>query len=272
MKLLYVLGIWICLSVTDGADIHGYSGKGVTITCSHGLASTNIKYFCREPCEDKDVLVKSDQSPRGRYTLKDHGAGTFTVSITDLQESDSGIYWCAVDRSVKDTYKEVKLTVSKALDTNRPTTPKPAASSQSSMTQSSFSTSSASADTTTSSSTGFKGPVVSSKPASNESGAQYSLSSGPLMITAIGLTVMVIIFGAVLCLWNKQRKNSPSSNVDAEIQGTTHSTETAGDYEAITETQQRTEAHTGITIYSTVNKSTEANQIQDPPLYSTLSV
>ncbi|XP_016417100.1 CMRF35-like molecule 1 [Sinocyclocheilus rhinocerous] len=161
------------------------------------MASTNIKYFCREPCEDRDVLVKSDQSPTGRYTLKDHGAGTFTVSITDLQESDSGIYWCAVDRSVKDTYKKVKLTVSNALDTNRPTTPKPAASSQSSMTQSSFSTSSASGDTTTSSSTGFKGPVVSSKPAFNESSAQYSLSSVPLIITAIGLTVMVIIFGVV---------------------------------------------------------------------------
>uniref|UniRef100_A0A673GFU5 Immunoglobulin domain-containing protein n=1 Tax=Sinocyclocheilus rhinocerous TaxID=307959 RepID=A0A673GFU5_9TELE len=142
--LLHSTGI----SVTDGADIHGYSGKGVTITCSHGMASTNIKYFCREPCEDRDVLVKSDQSPTGRYTLKDHGAGTFTVSITDLQESDSGIYWCAVDRSVKDTYKKVKLTVSNGKN-----------------------------DSVT-----F--PL-----------SMYVLV--PLIITAIGLTVMVIIFGVV---------------------------------------------------------------------------
>ncbi len=57
--------------------------------------------------------MKSDQTPKGRYTLKDHGAGSFTVSITDLLESDSGLYWCAVERSGPDTFKKVKLTVSK---------------------------------------------------------------------------------------------------------------------------------------------------------------
>ncbi|KAF4118217.1 CMRF35-like molecule 5 [Onychostoma macrolepis] len=118
MKSFHMLWIWIFLSgfrnlATDGTDIHGYTGKGATITCSHGWASTNIKYFCRDPCGYRDILVKSDQSPTGRYTLKEHRDGTFTVNIADLQESESGIYWCAVDRSIKDSYKEVKLTVSK---------------------------------------------------------------------------------------------------------------------------------------------------------------
>uniref|UniRef100_A0A673HFH2 Ig-like domain-containing protein n=1 Tax=Sinocyclocheilus rhinocerous TaxID=307959 RepID=A0A673HFH2_9TELE len=95
---------------TDGTDIHGYFGKGATITCSYSWASTNIKYFCRDPCNDiKDILVKSDQSPTGRYTLKDSGKGTFTVNITDLQESDSGIYWCGVERSGFDSYQKVRL-------------------------------------------------------------------------------------------------------------------------------------------------------------------
>ncbi|KAL1281681.1 hypothetical protein QQF64_000484 [Cirrhinus molitorella] len=53
------------------------------------------------------------RSPTGRYTLKDYGAGTFTVSITDLQESDSGIYWCGVERVGYDTFSKVSLTVSK---------------------------------------------------------------------------------------------------------------------------------------------------------------
>ncbi|KAL1281682.1 hypothetical protein QQF64_000485 [Cirrhinus molitorella] len=35
------------------------------------------------------------------------------MNITDLQESDTGIYWCAVKRSVRDTYDKVTLTVSK---------------------------------------------------------------------------------------------------------------------------------------------------------------
>uniref|UniRef100_A0A8C0XYS8 Ig-like domain-containing protein n=1 Tax=Cyprinus carpio carpio TaxID=630221 RepID=A0A8C0XYS8_CYPCA len=101
----------------DEMKIHGHSGETVTIVCSYSWASTNIKYFCRDPCKDsKDILVKSDQSPTGRYTLKDSGEGTFTVNITDLQESDSGIYWCGVERSVKDTYQKVNLTVSNGKD------------------------------------------------------------------------------------------------------------------------------------------------------------
>uniref|UniRef100_A0A671KED5 Immunoglobulin V-set domain-containing protein n=1 Tax=Sinocyclocheilus anshuiensis TaxID=1608454 RepID=A0A671KED5_9TELE len=90
-------------------------GKGVTITCSHGLASTNIKYFCRDICEDRDVLVKSDH---GRYRLQDFGNGTFTVNIIDLQESDSGIYWCGVKRAVTDTYNTIRLMVSKGKNDN----------------------------------------------------------------------------------------------------------------------------------------------------------
>ncbi|KAL1281678.1 hypothetical protein QQF64_000481 [Cirrhinus molitorella] len=118
MKRFHMLCIWIFLSgfrdsTTDEIKIHGYTGKGVSVACSHSYASTNIKYFCRHPCDYKDILVKSDQSPTGRYTLKDYGAGTFTVSITDLQESDSGIYWCGVERTGYDTFRKVSLTVSK---------------------------------------------------------------------------------------------------------------------------------------------------------------
>uniref|UniRef100_A0A8C2C8R7 Ig-like domain-containing protein n=1 Tax=Cyprinus carpio TaxID=7962 RepID=A0A8C2C8R7_CYPCA len=147
----------------DEMKIHGHSGETVTIICSYSWASTNVKYFCRNPCEDsKDILVKSDQSPTGRYTRKDAGEGTFTVNITDLQESDSGIYWCRVDRSVKDTYQKVILTVSNEHQTD-----------------------------------GHVSPSL------------YVL--GPLMFTAVGLTVIFIIFGAVLCIWNNQKKNLHSS-------------------------------------------------------------
>uniref|UniRef100_A0A8C1QSC2 Immunoglobulin domain-containing protein n=1 Tax=Cyprinus carpio TaxID=7962 RepID=A0A8C1QSC2_CYPCA len=99
-------------STTGEISRQGHSEGSITITCSHSWASTNIKYFCRDPCED--ILMKSDQSPTGRYRLKDSGEGTFTVNITDLQESDSGIYWCGVDRFGFDTFTKVKLTVSKA--------------------------------------------------------------------------------------------------------------------------------------------------------------
>lgn len=84
------------------------------IICSHKWASDNFKYFCRDPCTYKDgALVSSIQTEVGRYRLKDLGDGSFTVTIADLQESDSGIYWCGVERSIKDTYEKVILEVSK---------------------------------------------------------------------------------------------------------------------------------------------------------------
>ncbi|XP_058636674.1 CMRF35-like molecule 5 isoform X3 [Onychostoma macrolepis] len=118
MKFLCVLWIWMFLSefnsTTGEISRQGYSEGNITITCSHGWASTNKKYFCRDPCGPGDIFVKSEQTPKGRYTLKDYGDGNFAVNITDLRESDSGIYWCGVERVGPDTFKKVKLIVSKA--------------------------------------------------------------------------------------------------------------------------------------------------------------
>ncbi|XP_073716177.1 adhesion G protein-coupled receptor E3-like [Misgurnus anguillicaudatus] len=50
-----------------------------------------------------------------RFRLKDFGTGTFTVTITDIQVSDSGIYWCGVSRFLQDTYHKVTLRVYKAI-------------------------------------------------------------------------------------------------------------------------------------------------------------
>ncbi|KAI7810476.1 putative CMRF35-like molecule 4 [Triplophysa rosa] len=113
---VYALCIWIFLSEirgssTDKIETDGYTGKNIEVSCQHSWASTNTKYFCRDACED--VLVSSDQSSNGRFSLKDFGNGTFTVTITELQESDSGIYWCGVGRVGPDTYHEVNVTVFK---------------------------------------------------------------------------------------------------------------------------------------------------------------
>ncbi|XP_073670397.1 uncharacterized protein [Paramisgurnus dabryanus] len=118
MKICYVVYIWMFLteirvSLTDEIEMHGYSGKYVIISCHFMEASNNVKYFCRDPCNDEDILVSSDRSPNRRFRLEDSGTGTFTVTITDLQESDSGIYWCGVERVGIDTYHKVNLRVSK---------------------------------------------------------------------------------------------------------------------------------------------------------------
>ncbi|XP_045903323.1 CMRF35-like molecule 1 [Micropterus dolomieu] len=56
----------------------------------------------------------------GRITLVDSGDGFFTVTFRQLQLSDSGIYWCGVDRPVFDTFTSVNLTVKEAVATVTP--------------------------------------------------------------------------------------------------------------------------------------------------------
>ncbi|XP_051559396.1 CMRF35-like molecule 5 isoform X1 [Myxocyprinus asiaticus] len=262
MKFFCVVWIWICLSgfgisATDGINLHGYTDASVTISCSHRWAESNLKYFCRDPCNDRNILVKSGQSPKGRFRLKDFGNGTFTVTISELQLSDSGVYWCGVERSGKDTYNEVNLKIHKATTPTKRWTPKPVARSKSQ------------ASTPASSFSKFT-------PELDDITISPSLT-GPLVFTAVGLTVTLIIFGVVLCVWNWQKKKSHSSSgpahADAELKrkDTTCTTEAAGDYEEIRDTQQQTKPHTLATIYSTVYTSPGGNQIQDPPLCSTLS-
>ncbi|XP_031145067.1 uncharacterized protein LOC116042810 isoform X2 [Sander lucioperca] len=113
--LLYAAGI-------EGADINveGFEGEEVSFQCSHRFAWKYNKYFCKDPCKDsEDVLVTVQSGKRvesGRIALVDSGDGVFTVTISQLQLSDLGKYWCAVDRPGFDTFTAVHLTV-KADDT-----------------------------------------------------------------------------------------------------------------------------------------------------------
>lgn len=81
------------------------------------FAWKNYKYLCKDPCkvsEDKLVTVKSGRRVEsGNITLVDSGDGTFTVTFSQLQLSDSGRYWCGVDRPGFDSYTEVQLSVKK---------------------------------------------------------------------------------------------------------------------------------------------------------------
>lgn len=101
----------------EGADINveGFEGEEVSFQCSHRFAWKYNKYFCKDPCKDsEDVLVTVQSGKRvesGRIALVDSGDGVFTVTISQLQLSDLGKYWCAVDRPGFDTFTAVHLTV-----------------------------------------------------------------------------------------------------------------------------------------------------------------
>ncbi|KAL6482056.1 hypothetical protein MHYP_G00101360 [Metynnis hypsauchen] len=186
---------WILLSATvDGSDVtvSGQVGRSVRIKCSHKFAVNNGKYFCRDPCTDQHVLIKSGQPPTGKYKLKDLGKGVFTVTITDLQTSDTGTYWCAVERYMKDTYHKVFLTVTDEV-TSTAAPVKTVGSSERST---------------------FPPPTISF---SASSPAEESLSlestgghTGVILYTVAGLVAMVIVIGLCLITLYKVKRTNRS--------------------------------------------------------------
>lgn len=112
-NFLNVTAVW-----TKGETLlmKGFERGEVTFLCSHLFAVKENKYLCRDPCEHTDVLVtvKSGRTAASdRISLKDLGNGSFSVTFSQLQLSDSGRYWCGVDRPGFDTYTEIQLTVMK---------------------------------------------------------------------------------------------------------------------------------------------------------------
>ncbi|KAJ8001478.1 hypothetical protein DPEC_G00169910 [Dallia pectoralis] len=106
--------LFSALCVEASYHIKEVEGGQVTFPCSFMLAWDNYKYFCKGTCSGKDILVKTNGGrnvTQGRYSIEEYGRGHLFVTIKDLQKSDSGTYWCGVERSVKDTYQEVYLTV-----------------------------------------------------------------------------------------------------------------------------------------------------------------
>ncbi|XP_048051817.1 CMRF35-like molecule 1 isoform X2 [Megalobrama amblycephala] len=253
MKFFSVLWLWMFLSeFKSTGGISGYIGRHITIKCSHHWASTNIKYFCRDPCGDRDVLVKSDRSPEGRYRLEDFGTGTFNVTITELQESDSGIYRCGVQRVGIDTYQKVNLIVQKdntknleevthlrTMETQTGTT----AEIQATTPRHSF-------------------PISST----TKQGTHSLTSTVPvyfILYGAAGLVVMLIIFavGLVSCQWRKRVKKSRRVTVRS-THNDRHSEEAIGVYENAPDDRP----------YATIKKSSiKSNDMsQSDPIYQNL--
>uniref|UniRef100_A0A8C9S2R4 Immunoglobulin domain-containing protein n=1 Tax=Scleropages formosus TaxID=113540 RepID=A0A8C9S2R4_SCLFO len=111
--LLYISILCISLCCSGKMEVTGHVGQDVTVQCSHTLARSNGKYFCKGHCSrDADVLIKSESQSNkkiGRFSLYDNGTGTFWVTITGLKKTDTGTYWCAVDRAIRDTFTEVSV-------------------------------------------------------------------------------------------------------------------------------------------------------------------
>ncbi|XP_028849823.1 CMRF35-like molecule 5 isoform X4 [Denticeps clupeoides] len=101
--------------------VSGVEGGSVKIQCRYRADYIHRpKYFCRDPCGNKDVLIKSEKSDEfksvGKYSIYDDSPGrSFTVTIYKLTVRDSGIYYCGLDQWFKDTKTRINVSVSKAV-------------------------------------------------------------------------------------------------------------------------------------------------------------
>ncbi|XP_013129716.1 CMRF35-like molecule 1 isoform X2 [Oreochromis niloticus] len=110
MTLIFLIFLLEGLWETKAISVTGNKGSSITVTCSHSNAYYNVKYFCKGQCTDKDILINSTTISNKKYKIEDKG-NTFSVTISDLKEDDSGTYWCGIERVGLDTYTQVTLTV-----------------------------------------------------------------------------------------------------------------------------------------------------------------
>ncbi|GLD71906.1 uncharacterized protein AKAME5_002323000 [Lates japonicus] len=81
------------------------TGEDVTVQCDFTSFGAS-KFFCKDSCQEK-VLVGTDRfrAQRDRYSIRyitgTRGGSFVFVTITNLTKSDSGQYWCGLDRTLQ---------------------------------------------------------------------------------------------------------------------------------------------------------------------------
>ncbi|XP_038577610.1 uncharacterized protein LOC119905013 isoform X3 [Micropterus salmoides] len=108
-------------SPPEETSLYTRAGGNIVVGCSF-IFSGSRKYFCKEECKEKDILVETTgfTAERGRYSIR-YTERSLTdvsvyVSITQLTKSDSGRYRCCLDRRLlPDSYRGFEIIVTDGL-------------------------------------------------------------------------------------------------------------------------------------------------------------
>lgn len=113
--LLLFLTAWCCVETNTTS---GTVGSPVTLQCPYPPQHhNNRKFLCkgdhRNNCTD---MVTSGN----RFTLQDDvSTSSFSVTITNLEAGDAGMYWCGSDSQWRPgNYTRIQLSVGKIYDNN----------------------------------------------------------------------------------------------------------------------------------------------------------
>ncbi|XP_059407686.1 CMRF35-like molecule 8 [Carassius carassius] len=119
------------LDIKHVSRVSAVTGQHLNISCHYKSELKNdVKFICKgsDPsvCVTSAIRTSSEIKSYGRFSLSDNeSAGVFTVTITDLTEEDSGIYWCgAAPRGQEHKWISVTDLIVSA-DTSESASPKP---------------------------------------------------------------------------------------------------------------------------------------------------
>ncbi|KAM7411192.1 hypothetical protein PAMA_021260 [Pampus argenteus] len=209
MKVCRMMIYLLVLTLQDGniglinAEIPIFSkteGESITFPCVF-TDTGSWTYFCKDECEDKDILVETNEvrNQRGRYRIENKNTpegNRLYVTITQLTKSDSGQYRCGLDRFFFiDRYRELKIIVTDAPSISKPN-----------LTLRPFITSVQPASTPTATTpTRSSTPSSSSTNTTNQPEEQQSEGSGVVLYVRLTLFILLILISLpALILWKKR--------------------------------------------------------------------
>ncbi|XP_062416632.1 CMRF35-like molecule 8 isoform X2 [Pungitius pungitius] len=234
----------------------GEEGGNITVGCFFTF-SGKTKFFCKEPCEQGDILIKTeeDTAESGRYSIKykEVGSKVIYVTITKLIKSDAGKYRCGLDRSfLPSSSSEIEITVEEVT-----VQPSPA------------SVPSASTETTTqsvSSSTGSCTPP-SAPPEGTKTTQKTQTTKGGLLYVGLSLAVIIVVLLAAALILCRKRASKPKDHPVDTIYP--NHTEDNRVYEEIREEDRRSSsAPVDISsLYTSVKYNTQ-NEVETTDVYS----
>ncbi|XP_029437934.1 CMRF35-like molecule 8 [Rhinatrema bivittatum] len=95
-------------------EVWGPVGGSLSLQCHYQKGNdTRNKYWCRgQNWSSCDVLAETESEMKGRISIKvDHTKCSFTVTMKQLTEADSGKYWCGTEGQLWDSGDPVTVIV-----------------------------------------------------------------------------------------------------------------------------------------------------------------
>nr|XP_015197682.1 PREDICTED: CMRF35-like molecule 8 isoform X2 [Lepisosteus oculatus] len=241
--------------------VNGSEGESVEIKCNYPDGyQYKKKYWCRHPCGNKDVLIKTGKTDTvvsvGRFSLFDNvSSRTFTVTMSRLTLQDTGVYYCGLEQWGTDRLSKIDLRVRKA-----PAVPTVTPSAPGTVTEEVTATAltASSSQDTASSTTGGKNDSLSMAATNHTDISKQDHNDAKSLIGA-ALGVMALLLLVAVFILVRQRQKRATRSLDKKPTVRNGATGTEQQYVFMKKKQEQLQASLLATEHRTQNKQQRPN-------------